>query len=187
MHTALQLGLNGFGVLGRRPETDLPGVLDLAERSGFDGVEVMSNLASSEEHRTALTGHGIRVAALHLFVEEIDEGGLGHWAEVLEKLGRPALALSCAAVDGTYDKHAEMVRKIERIADRLYPWGTELYFHSHGAEFGVRTDEGEEGIDHLLRTVPQLRLILDTYWIHGPARALPRSSTGTPRAAATTT
>lgn len=165
MRTVLQLGLNGFGVLGRRPETNLHDVLELVRRGGFDGIEVMSNLVGDPGHRRVLRRQGPQISAVHLFVEEMEERGLDEWIHALEELGWPALALSSSTVRGTSESVARLADRIGVIADRVRSMGSMVYYHAHGTEYGILPGTDESGIDFLLRSMPGLRLILDTYWM----------------------
>jgi hypothetical protein len=53
--TGIQLGIYGYGVLGRRPEIRLGEVLDFVAGAGVDGVEVMSNSVRERNARPTAT------------------------------------------------------------------------------------------------------------------------------------
>ncbi|MEV0680190.1 hypothetical protein AB0I60_27105 [Actinosynnema sp. NPDC050436] len=166
MRTAIQLGINGFGVLGRLPEDDLSAALDLVEAGGFDAVEVMGNVAGHPEGVATLRRR-TEVAALHLFVADVVEPAeLDRWVGVLDGLGCSRLILSAFGMEQSVAGYRALSGQLAAVLQRLEDAGTRLYFHCHDVELTPLPRDGaaRRGVDVLREAVPDLRVVVDTYW-----------------------
>lgn len=164
--TAVQLGIYGYGVLGRLPELNLPAALDLVERTGFDGVEIMSNVAGDA---AVLAASPLDVAGVHLFdhelVEPADRTG---WVQRAAELGAPRLIVSGTDTDVTPDLAARTVAVLTDLGDRGAAAGVAVLYHAHGHEHRPLSAGGPTYLQVLLDEVDGLGLALDAYWIaHG--------------------
>jgi sugar phosphate isomerase/epimerase len=165
MHTAVQLGINGYGVLGRLPEHDLPAALDLLEDNGGHAVEVMSNLAADPASVSTLVDRRATVAAVHLFVHEISTGGdRRRWADTLNELTCPNLVLSGSGMEQTAGGYRELARTVSDLIEEPTPNGPTVYYHCHDSELEPLDGRQLRGVDILVAEVTGLRLVIDTYW-----------------------
>jgi sugar phosphate isomerase/epimerase len=165
MRTAVQLGFNGHGILERLPETDLPGALRLVDAAGFDGVEVMSNVAGEPEAVKVFVERGTRVAALHLFLSDLDvPGAIARWSETMSAMRCDTLALSAFGMDQSVDGYRGLAKRLAEVQDDLLTRGQRLYFHCHSAELAVIGPDGRRGVHVMTEVVPDLRLVIDTHW-----------------------
>ncbi|WP_067964685.1 sugar phosphate isomerase/epimerase family protein [Nocardiopsis trehalosi] len=181
MRTAVQLGFNGHGVFGRRPTTDLDGVLGLAADAGFDGVEPMGDVAGAPGAAALLRRSRLRVPVLHLFLADVaDPGDRRRWTDVLGGLDCPALALSAFGMEQSADGYHRLADDLGAVREDVRRAGADLMFHPHDAEMSVVADDGRRGTDVLTGDLPDLRLIVDAYWATraglDPAEAISRNA-----------
>lgn len=165
IRTAVQLGFNGYGIFGRLPESDLPDTLRLVESGGFDGVEVMSNVAARRDSVDVIVRNGTPVAALHLFLNELESAdAITRWSAVMTDLGCDRLAVSAFGMEQSADGYTELATRLGLIRDRLRAADQELYFHCHAAELSIVAADDRRGVDVLTTVLPDLRLVIDTHW-----------------------
>jgi len=165
MRTAVQLGINGYGVLGRLPEHDLPAALDLLETSGGHAAEIMSNLAADPMAVSTLAQRRTTVAAVHLFVNEIstlDERR--RWTDVLAGLRCSNLVLSGFGMEQTVNGYRELARTLSSLVDEFAANEQRVYYHCHDSELQRLEDQQVRGVDVLVAEATGLRLVIDTYW-----------------------
>lgn len=167
----VQLGINGAGPFGRRPEEDLPGVLEIVAKLGYDGAEIHPNAwyDGVAAVRRAFAETGLILAAVHVFEADIASA---------DQCGR--LLDGVAAAGGTrviltaHDKRTEadfrlLAGELALLAQAGVDSGIAAYYHPHDADFRPLPDApSRRGIDVVADTTDPaaLRFNLDIYWIH---------------------
>ena len=167
----VQLGMNGYGPFGWWPEEDLPRVLAVVRDTGFDGVEMMTDVLAPGDAavRRALEDAGLAAAAVHVFLHEVETAGaLERLLDTVEVLGSGRLIAS-AANNRTRADFERLATTLDGLGGACRPRGIHLLFHPHHAEFRpVRDDEGVRGVE-LLRERCDPDLVgwnVDFYWAY---------------------
>lgn len=167
----VQLGMNGFGPFGWWPEEDLPRVLAVVRDTGFDGVEMMTNLLAQGDAAVnrALRDAGLTAAAVHVFLNEVAEpGALDRLLDTLQVLDCDRLIAS-AANNRTRANFERLAATLDELGDACRRRGMAMLFHPHHAEFEpVRDQPGIRGVE-LLRQLCDPGLVrwnVDFYWAY---------------------
>lgn len=167
----VQLGVNGVGPFGRRPEEDLPGVLDILAELGYDGAETHPNAwyAGPVQVSGAFARAGLDLAALHVFETEASTSDLR--ARMLDD----AATAGCPRIIVTsHDKRTRqdfllLAELLEELAVDGRQLGISILYHLHDFDFWPLADrKAVRGVDVLLdRADPELLAFnLDIYWAH---------------------
>jgi len=157
----VQMGINGYGMFGNMPVTDLDRVLAIAAGQSVDGIEVMSNLlAEPRSLRRQCADYGLEIAAVHLFLNELDDSVL----RVIEELQAARIILSAVAPSArtTWD---EVAVTVQDWSQKIAAAGARLLVHNHAEE--CRPADGyDTGLELLASRIDgsALGFVVDVFW-----------------------
>jgi sugar phosphate isomerase/epimerase len=172
----VQLGTNGAGPFGRRPEEDLPGVLAIVAGVGYDGVEFHPNVASTAANAPlspAVAQH--RVSIRHLHTAPAATGVVLDLpaATRCDRLVLTAQTLLRAAAGGPWtggapaDRFKQVAELLAGLGEAAAAAGVAVSYHPHHVDFWPLPDAAGTGLDVLLMHVPAtVRVAVDLYWAH---------------------
>jgi sugar phosphate isomerase/epimerase len=164
--TGIQLGIYGYGVLGRRPEIRLGEVLDFVAGAGVDGVEVMSNILGIKSQVKILARHEVTVSAGHLFLEELStRAERSAYRDALASAGTSCLILSAREAPHDFAGYRELAARVGAVIETFPEF--DCLYHPHTAEYlSVPIPDGSQplGVEVLTNELPRLGIVLDTYW-----------------------
>ncbi|MEU4160900.1 sugar phosphate isomerase/epimerase [Actinoplanes sp. NPDC026670] len=157
----LQTGIYGYGILGRRAETDLEGTLDAIRAAEYDGLEIMSPLLDDPARlRDACAERDLDIVALHLFWHELDDL---HWA-TLKALACDRLILSGLPVESA-DSISGSLPALRELTARAADAGARVAVHNHEEE-ARPLPNGRTPLEILCaETTPdELGFVVDLHW-----------------------
>ncbi len=167
----VQLGVNGVGPFGRRPEEDLPGVLAILADLGYDGAETHASAwyGGPAAVKDAFASAGLELAALHVF--EAEAAAPDPRARLLGDLaaaGCPRIILTSHDKRTTQD-FVLLAETLSSLAADASEHSISTYYHLHDFDFWPLLDQPRKrGVD-LLRDRTDGALVsfnLDIYWAH---------------------
>ncbi|KLO28417.1 sugar phosphate isomerase/epimerase family protein [Mycobacterium haemophilum] len=159
---AVQSGIYGYGIFGRRAEKDLEGTLSMVKAAGYDGVEVMSSLTKDPKQlNECCVRHGLSIVALHLFWEEIRKNP--PWA-VLATLDTARLIISGLPLVTEADLH-EALDPLCDLAEEAANRGVRVLVHNH-AEECAPFDNGLTPLEILVESTDDdyIGFVVDLHW-----------------------
>lgn len=164
-HLAVQLGCNGYGILGPYPEARLNEAFERLRSVGVPGVEMMlAQLAVPTYTAAALRRHDLHCTALHVFSHEIDSPTTA--AEIVlaaQRVSAPRLIVSYTGQVETSRDLTDEVAFFAQVVAR-HAADTELCIHPHEGEY--RQDGDVDRFEFLRDKLAPLgvRAVIDTYW-----------------------
>jgi sugar phosphate isomerase/epimerase len=167
----VQLGIYGYGPFGRQPEEDLAAVLGVLRSTGYDGAEIMTNVLQrgTDAIRAAFEDQGLKVAALHVFAEDIgDSSKTNNLLDVTLGIDCDRLIIS-SVVSADFAFYREMAARLNEVGACCTDQGLSLYYHPHSAEYQkFPNDSNVRGIDFLWHETDAslVKFNIDTYWAY---------------------
>jgi sugar phosphate isomerase/epimerase len=158
----VQTGIYGDGMFGDRPEKDLDGVLDDVRDTGYDGVEVMSNLIGDPGRLLgACEARGLAIAGLHIFWWERDDPRVD---DALRVLGTSRVIVSCLPVKEPADVPS-VADELRRLAARARDLGVSTLLHNHASESRVMPNDATV-YEALAERLPadEVGFVIDLHW-----------------------
>jgi len=150
-------------VWGRRPETDLLGVLDEVASLEYAGVEMSpSVLQRFKAERRLFADRGLALAGLHLGVGDVKAAETA--LELLQKLDGRYLLFSGAGGKGNTEEEYRVNSKfLQDVGRKAVEYGVKVCYHNHAVEvinhaMGMKIICRETDPEHV-------SLCIDTFWV----------------------